>query len=522
MVSTVVETNSPTCASQLFAPCERRQNIPSATSILIVTRDRLETLETCLATYIGNAKTNGRTPDFIVFDDSPAAGTRENTRQLLRTIQTIYGVRLFYAGLEEKLQFANDLVAITDTPKRVIDFALFDPEHGGTSIGANRNCALLHSVGQLVLACDDDTQCFVRQAPSCCEKPVLYDDPLDPTEFWFYTDYESALCEADLTSPDILSLHESVLGMTVDIRPRAPAAQAIPQPWRTQSTEHYRCVIASPMGVLGDSGMARTDYYLMLVGPSRERLLASEAHYVSARKSGQVLRLVVRPTVARPGFCMALAIGLDNRCLLPPFFPIYRNEDGVWSKTLADCFPDRVMCYLPWAVVHRRRRDQSVSAKCDVETICRLRMCDIVCAAMASFAGEYTSNSADNLQRLGKHFIDLGSCALREFERYITVQVWIQRKEYVRRLQTLLSCYDGQPQFWAADVESEIVGTNQSCVDGGYIIPRELFCNTAVEEQRQKMQRLILRFGDLLYYWPNLIDGGQTLRRRGRTLALRV
>jgi hypothetical protein len=99
--------------------------------------------------------------------------------------------------------------------------------------------------------------------------------------------------------------------------------------------------------------MASPRYYLSLAGASRERLIASPNAYRSAFRSREVLRTVRRPTVSAGPFCMTTFLGFDNRLLLPPFFPVQRNADGVFGLVLQKCVNGSHVGFLPSVLLHR-------------------------------------------------------------------------------------------------------------------------------------------------------------------------
>src|SRR5260370_6587434 len=90
-------------------------------------------------------------------------------------------------------------------------------------------------------------------------------------------------------------------------------------------------------GVVGDCDLASPLSWLVLEGNSRARLVRSEADYRAALASRQVLRGVTQPTLGSGGFCTALNLGLDNRRLLPPFFPVLVGHDAVFGALLRCC-----------------------------------------------------------------------------------------------------------------------------------------------------------------------------------------
>ena len=273
----------------------------------------------CLRSYLENCQRHGRAPEFVVTDDSAGTEAQVANRAVLQRFKRDFNARIRYAGSGEKSRFAEALAGESAVPLRIIRFALIGDERCVLSTGANRNCLLLDTVGTLVLSIDDDTRCRIAAAPQREEALASYSG-YDPSEFWFFADRARALESVSFVEIDVLGCHEALLGNTV---------ANVDGPVDTTG----RVAITLP-GLVGDSGMASPRYLLTLTGASRERLVASPDAYRSAFRSREVLRTVRRPTISAGSFCMTTFLGFDNRSLLPPFFPVQRNSDGVFGLLL--------------------------------------------------------------------------------------------------------------------------------------------------------------------------------------------
>src|SRR5262249_29491360 len=155
-----------------------------------------------------------------------------------------------------------------------IRFALFGDERCNVSVGANRNCLLLDTLGSLAFSADDDTLCRSAVAPDH-EDTALVSSSYDPTEFRFFADRASALDSMTFAAADFLAAHEALLGRAVADVTGCPDSGG-------------RVALTMP-GLAGDSGMGSSRYYLALTGASRERLLASEETYRSALRTRAVV-----------------------------------------------------------------------------------------------------------------------------------------------------------------------------------------------------------------------------------------
>src|SRR5688572_29145794 len=130
---------------------------------------------------------------------------------MLASLKDQYHVNISYGGLDEKLVFANELMRYGDVPAEVVNFALFDVEKCGCSIGANRNALLLHTAGNLLLSVDDDTLCRVGTASQTTNR-IAFESRLDPRDMWFFPTRAAALDSVVKVQKDVLGIHEELLG----------------------------------------------------------------------------------------------------------------------------------------------------------------------------------------------------------------------------------------------------------------------------------------------------------------------
>ena len=119
----------------------------------------------CLRSFIENVTTHGRVADFVVMDDSKGLEVRAQTREMLSELKRRYGVHVYYAGKEEKAEFAAALTADGDLSPEVVDFALFGTEGYRFTGGANQNALQLHTVGEMFYSTDDDIVCRLAATP---------------------------------------------------------------------------------------------------------------------------------------------------------------------------------------------------------------------------------------------------------------------------------------------------------------------------------------------------------------------
>jgi hypothetical protein len=265
--------------------------------------------------------------------------------------------------------------------------------------------------------------------------------------------------------------------------------------------------------------MGSPRYFLSLTGAARERLLQSESTYRSACASREVVRTVERATISDGTFCMTAFIGFDNRALLPPFFPVQRNDDGIWGVTLRRCLEDGYFGFLPWLLLHAPVEARAFAPQAAWKSGVGSPSYDIVIALIESFEFGPGASGGERLRALGKHLTELGTMALADFEEFARIQLWSRAITEISLLEQRLQLYGGAPDFWAGDVKKRLAVLRETLPEEGQIVARDLTAGRSVKEARELMQRLVLKFGRLLAWWPEIVEAAKRLRARGRRLA---
>jgi len=507
----------------------KRDRVPQIASIGVVTRNRQKCLKHCLESYIENCERHGRENDFVVMDDSDGAEVRVEIRRMLRELKKKHNVEISYGGAEEKTQFAKALTAESDVPPDIVRFALFDVEECGYSTGANRNALLLHTAGDLFLSVDDDTVCLTGKIRKAKSGLALSSKKESFIKFEFCPDRASALQSVIVVDEDVLASHEQLLGRAVsdcvflysELNDHPDMSCASLQ--LLNGMQRGGNVIATFNGVVGDSGMHSPAGCLLLEGDSREWLFRSEPVYRNAYRSREMIRVADRLTLSDSIWCMATTLGLDNRSLLPPFMPVYRNQDGLFERTIRTCFDSVYSGYLPVTILHAPAEDRQFDADAVWRDASGCRFCDVVTACIRSFnAKPGVMGGEEGLRALGRYLSALGGLALPDLEDLVRVQMWRIKSDIIAKLEDHLETYEEKPDYWAKDVRKYLTILRESLLNDDCFVPRDLSEKLGPSEARRKTRRLIRRFGELLYWWPEIVGAAKRLRERGCRPAITI
>lgn len=483
----------------------------------IPTRGRPDMLARCAADLARSARDAYRAVELVVADGSTDPDQQAANRRVLSRLRADFPGPVLYAGPAEREHYVRALGDAGADPAAARFALLPDPAYRFAA-GANRNLLALHAAGRGLLQLDDDTLSRAAPVPTPVAGVALTSHT-DPTEFWFPPEPpDPAAGEA---SADLAGLHEALLG-------RGPGAGGFGGPLDLDGADPTFFLRLRPAGgrvrvttagVVGDSGMGSPLYYLLFGAPSRDRLLASEAGYRAAVGGGPVLRAVTRPTVTTGSVCMGLNLGLDLRDPLPPFPPVLRNEDGVFGAVVGSCFHAALMGHLPAAVWHLpptpRGRPGNIDWGVDgVRSEYLLIALVRACAPPAP-----TADERRNLRILGEGLAGLGALPKPEFRAVLRDLAWDWAAATAARLTAALERYEGEPEWWAADVARLADRARDAAVAEHAGVPIDLLREDGPDEAVGKLQRVVAGYGHLLTHWHGLVAAAVDLRAKGVTPA---
>jgi hypothetical protein len=272
-------------------------------------------------------------------------------------------------------------------------------------------------------------------------------------------------------------------------------------------------VLFSVAGLVGDCALTPPPQ-LFLDTDAQARLPEDEETYRRCMASREVARCVPRNTLSAGSLCMGYCLGVDNRALLGPFFPLERNEDGLFGFMTLALHPGGFAVQVPFAVVYDPPEPRSLPPRALVDAYSRFRLNDLMLSAVRSTGGlPATADAAARLVAIGRHLEDLAGLSEPDFATMIRDE-W--RRELVRRasiLGDLLQRSDGLPRYWTRDLESALRRIAQSAAEEG-----PLRCADAIgrhaERSREDCRSMVLRFGQLMRAWPALWEAARDSNHR--------
>ncbi len=488
--------------------------------------DRVPMLARAMRSFAENVRTHGRTVDWLVADSSPKAEQQALFRAQAEALAREFGQAVRYLGFEEKRHAIANLVRRSGCRPEAAEFALFDPLEAGFTCGANRNALLLHEAGGLLSSVDDDVICELAPVPPVEARLALFSNG-DPYERWVFPDRTSALEAVRFEPHDYLAEHERVLGrdlgafLTQDFDLVALDLDHLGDGLLRRMETGPARVRTTFTGYVGDPGIPTSCYFYWFKGKNRQRLTESEADYHAGFASRSVLVHAPALAIGDDSFAPGMAIGLDHRELLPPFFPVLHAEDMVFAAAAWRCCRGSVSGHLPLVVHHDSGAGKPTLQPGDLTGERRATVFEfahIVRAVIGNHSTAEYSDSATQMQKLGRHLSEFAALPTSDFREALHHVVLMSESHKMGWLEDSLRTETDAPEFWRRDMQSFLDQSREALLHEDFDIPYELKASRPAVENRELMKQLIGRYGQLLEEWPGMFEAAREFRQEGRPL----
>jgi len=482
--------------------------------VALPTQNRPRELCRALSSYVENARKFGSRYGILITDGSD----EQLTRQAVSEAAAYGGPPIRYLGGPEKLQFCEQLARRADVPPNVVQTALFGFRDGSISTGANRNTILLATVGELLITADDDTLCRVA-CKIDAELPTLaFRGHDDPQVVSLYADRECVLGSRTWEDRDWVAEHERVLGASPFTIMRAFLRTGV-MPQLESACPHVLemlmrgtgRVTVSIGGSAGDSGYQRGSSFLLHPDPLvRRQLISSESEFWRLLHSREIVRESLDYSIAHvPGTTQAMFAGLDNRDILPPFFPSYRNQDGVFGAITGLCVRDACFAHVPIVMQHIPGSFREF----DPSGIGRLRVCDWIFAACSLWSPGPVMDSNRRIKSLGWHLEALGALPQAEFCAVMMPPVFTRLAAVIKQIEAV-SAEHNYREYWVKEVDVILERFVSSALDPDYLVPSDIDV-ASVPNRASHLREMIRTYGQLLSSWPELVVAAKELAAAG-------
>ncbi len=463
--------------------------------VAIPTARRPASLRRALRSFARHFAQSGRSAPIAVFH-SP-----HNQREQDEVKAEALAASARYVGLDEKVKLARALRKASGAPMALFELALFNPSKHPLATGANRNACLLASAGRRALHADDDLlaalSCHPRFDP--LTPPAL--EPLAGEACDFFVPSADGLARFALAADDARAPAGGLLG-------------ALESAWDAAARAGLRSPLAF-FGIAGDCGWGapfgfwgESLGYLLLPDESLRRLAADGVTWRETLERRRLLRVADRLRASRGATGMTTCVGVDGTQPLPPFFPVGRGQDALFSA-MAERFGGFASLQVPFAVAHEPLEARRFSAG---EL---LRSAGSLDLSRALFAFLETLPAHADLAGFGEHLGALGALETARFEEAL-------RAAHQQRMARLLASARARaaqlgPQLspeWRDDLEAYCAAVERPLrareplwiLDAG---------GGDAGASLERFRALTRGFGQLCEAWPAIWKSAQALPLAG-------
>lgn len=482
-----------------------------------ITRNRPKLLIETLRSHMTNQRVYERNNAIVIIDGSDCPEIGKYYKQGLQQLSSEFEQEVCYAGYQEKKNYLKSLVNLGISPS-IAEFALFGSQEQDCLTGANRNTLLLHSIKNMLLSFDDDVFCKSAVSPEY-RKQLRIEAGNDPTNIWAFSENSEELTEGiKFEDTDIQECHEKLLGKSLsDCRTDSDFENKINLENITYELFHRLKLGRSKVrmtlsGIIGDSGCYLPNYLNQFNDKTLERVKTRQFNGNSPLiDCKSIFRVSNGYAISDLSYCMTYAVGLDNRSCLPPFMPVGRAQDGVFGGVLWSCFKDSLFGHIPWALLHLPPEKRQYPRDSLRRFLSTYRLNDLLFWIIMSYKIEsWHTDAQQNMQKLGLHIQDIGNLQRQDFEKYVHHLKCIKFSKTYEYLSQAILTSPNIKHLWFNDLESELESVKKSLLK--FIPSTDVGATKMSGSNTHQDQDILMKFGKLLYEWPNIITAASELQ----------
>jgi hypothetical protein len=435
----------------------------------IPTRNRPTELARCIESYMGNVLKYGRTPEFVVADDSEGEFLEKN-RVVIDILRKKYPGIISHHDISKRKEFAQQRAQETAIEQEVVEFTVCGDDTDQNHVGALRNFLLLYAKGRKILMVDDDTICTIHTLPGYRYTEQIENlkiSSMPPRPSWFFDSYEAAVNYFPAVEVDYLGEHEKLLGKDVSTLISGVAQENIhfdPELGGMTSKLFVdiqngafpmkKIVVTFP-GIVGHSWM-RAHPPTMVDHTSHPHNLwgNSEEEYRKNRLSPNIARMTNDYTLYNGAEYLGL-MALDTSLPLPLFPPVGTNEDANFGYLMTTYFPEYISGIIPYAIEHRRTSAYTPVVDIKPASFSTWSLTTIVMETLH----RNTKPSDQTLEKLSTGLLELSRHPAEVLQRLVLDGIRHRMNnslEYHRRLKAY---HANKPDYWHRDVDEIIQQT---------------------------------------------------------------
>jgi hypothetical protein len=454
----------------------------------------------------------------VVVAPSVEASGVEATLYPVRSAIRATACQLRCVSLDGARQYADVLGRTAGVDRDVLNFALGMDGKGGFAAGSVRNQILLLLSNERLLSIDDDAEYAFISHPKIADSALALTAHKDTSSVYVGRDV-SQIVKAGLSehwSSLVFNLFSNWIGgcplQCLSRLTISDKGEMCRDMVRSLYFQAARIGAVFP-GLYGDPG-SDCSMYLSALDEERGRrdLVCSAEDYLAGHRSREVIRVNRMPTLLHGGPFMSGLMGLDNNGTLPPFFPRFRNSDGIFGWMCSQCCTGFLSMHLPWAHKHYPRNVRSIPRHGE-ESGRFWRFSDLFLALARSFLAPSASVLGHDLATLGVQLNRVNRLRRSSWcELVVEASVHYIAAE-LTFWESQLALYGGRPEFWAKSVRAYINERKDILLSADRLVPLE-YREVAEADQWRLLREDLRLYGELLLSWSSLSWAARQLNWR--------
>lgn len=480
--------------------------------IAVCTCDRPEALQRLLGS-IADKRNPDQPLEGWVIDDSRNPDHQRRNRDLVEGAG-LAGLR--YCGPEQQAALQQRLSEALPQAQQEIAF-LIGPRTADNVVthGRTRNLALLLAAGQPLVFLDDDVRFEILSPP---ERDADCEFSSRPREVVFFDQPDAWEAYAVDLDQDLLDLHGAFLGQGLGpalrrIGRQPPAPETLSHLFAAEGralTPASRLLVTGN-GSMGDPGVANNRWLFELTGASLQRLIADEPRYRRNLTQRNLWLGRERHHFFTRFSLLSQVTGLDNRELLPPYFPVFRNEDFLFGEMLRLMHPEALMLDLPWAVPHLPLEERRWSTE-KLDQPDNPGVCGFIAGQLATGPDDPGQDTpADRVREAGHRLLGLAAGSDDQLAARIRHQILATRAERARFWDQHRKEHLELPAYYQRDLQRMMQRNLESLLEpqpSGLSDSRAAF---GAEAELPRLRELFQGFGQALLCWPQIIQAAKAI-----------
>lgn len=501
--------------AELDGALERRER-PIDASVWCTRNRPQELLRSIASQYKAQRETGRGVTEYWCFDDEDGDVVRtavDAERQRSRH-SVLPSLRL--VARTEKAKLVDALCqSCGPSLRRIVNFGLLASDSGwGSSLGANRNSSLVFMAGRRFSALDDDMTC--RGFSDDSFDGIAVDGTVEPVRrLGDETGRPSSASCSPSGHIDPVALHQQLLGVT--------AQEVLSRHSKKQLLRVSRSLVTA-LAANAKIVMSSIGYYGMIASHPAEILAIHERYqtdfsvgaseYRRVRQAHEITEYVPHRTITNNSRIVACAFALDQTELMPPFAPLGRRQDAVFSMLVTGLWKDRLIGHIPAAMEHKASVERSVVAESITEVAYSAN--DMLMMVIRLFEpNKVIGARAEQMMRLGRFLIAL--CDEETNGRSMVVEAF--RAGFRQHLANLISSrnrFRDSPDDWLRDVDARIVSLETVLSADRIIPPIEYTSAIGTIDWIPRFRQYVRDYGELVYHWPEIWEAARELREAGK------